>query len=382
MINSVYQCGREMRFIFTLVVLSVSTLCKGQVVFYNSNPINFPDIQESPEAANPYPSAIEVQGVANLVAGLKITLHGFQHEFPDAVDLLLEGPNGINVVIFSDVGAAVDVSGLDIVITDSATESLPDNAMLQSGEFKPTNIGTDDIWPANTPAASANTSLNVFNGFDPNGTWKIYASNDISGAMGSITGGWSITIYTGDQAVLQTGVTNFTATHTHSRNEVALRWLFNGNQSVDAFGIEHSLDQIRWKELKVIKSPLNFAKQSFEAVHKEAVSPKSYYRLRVYKGGSYMYSNIVFVSAGDVAVEVNFRPNPARSHIMIDVKGVSTGKIVVGLVDASGVIMKEKTYVLQNSEPIMYNIDVAPGVYLLRVASEGRSVTKQLVVSG
>lgn len=39
-------------------------------------------------------------------------------------------------------------------------------------------------------------SLAVFNGINPNGTWRLYVSDDEAGDSGTITGGWSITITT------------------------------------------------------------------------------------------------------------------------------------------------------------------------------------------
>jgi hypothetical protein len=43
----------------------------------------------------------------------------------------------------------------------------------------------------------------VFNGLDPNGTWSLYVVDDFGGEIGSIAGGWSLTITTTEAACCQ-----------------------------------------------------------------------------------------------------------------------------------------------------------------------------------
>ena len=60
------------------------------------------------------------------------------------------------------------------------------------------NPGTGtEAWPAPapTPLYGAGLSL-VFNGTNPNGTWKLYVVDDQSIDSGMITGGWALTIAT------------------------------------------------------------------------------------------------------------------------------------------------------------------------------------------
>lgn len=45
------------------------------------------------------------------------------------------------------------------------------------------------------PYGSA-TLANVFNGTNPNGTWSLYVTDDKLGEVGTIAGGWSVTITT------------------------------------------------------------------------------------------------------------------------------------------------------------------------------------------
>lgn len=86
----------------------------------------------------------------------------------------------------------------NITLDDDAVLNVPDTGGLISGTFKPTNSGTlgDDAFPAPAPAPSlANPPLlSVFNGTNPNGTWSLYVVDDSAVDMGSISGGWSLTI--------------------------------------------------------------------------------------------------------------------------------------------------------------------------------------------
>ncbi|CAA9555077.1 MAG: hypothetical protein AVDCRST_MAG19-1146 [uncultured Thermomicrobiales bacterium] len=103
--------------------------------------------------AAPYPSTIEVSGVAGGIADLDVVLRGFKHVFPSDVDVLLVGPGGQSAVVMSDVGVGVGVTNLTLSLDDQADAGLPTNAGLTSGRFKPTNYspGYVDLFPDAAP---------------------------------------------------------------------------------------------------------------------------------------------------------------------------------------------------------------------------------------
>ena len=55
-------------------------------------------------AAVPYPSSIVVSGLGDALTDINVTLTGWNHTFPDDVDILLVGPGGQNLILMSDVG--------------------------------------------------------------------------------------------------------------------------------------------------------------------------------------------------------------------------------------------------------------------------------------
>ena len=154
--------------------------------------------------ANPYPSQVNIAGVAGTVTKVAVSVTGFSHTFPSDVDMLLVGPTGQKFIVMSDAGGGTDAVNLNITFEDTAATVLP--ATLVSGSFRPTNIGTGDLFPAPAPAApyqspatgGTATFASVFNGLNPNGTWSLYVVDDAGIDSGSISGGWSLSITTAD----------------------------------------------------------------------------------------------------------------------------------------------------------------------------------------
>ena len=175
-----------------------------QVTFTNPAPIAINDSSVSPTTANPYPSGILVRElVSGSITKVTVSLKEFSHTFPDDVDIVLVSPNGVNFVLFSDLGGNTPVSNLDITLDDDAESILPDSSLLGSGTFRPTNVGSTDIFSGvavNHPGDDAapggtQTFASKFNGLNSdevNGTWKLYVVDDSPADSGSISGGWSI----------------------------------------------------------------------------------------------------------------------------------------------------------------------------------------------
>lgn len=175
-------------------------------VFTNSSPITINDAVTI-GTDSPYPANILVSGMAGNTTNVSVTISNLNHSFPDDIDMLLVGPLGGNLLILSDVGGSDDVTNRTITLDDSAAASIPDATTLNSGTFKPTNIGTGDTFPAPAPPPSVSTTFaGAFNGVSPNGTWSLYAVDDLGADIGSIGNGWSVTITTD-----MTSATTFTS---------------------------------------------------------------------------------------------------------------------------------------------------------------------------
>jgi subtilisin-like proprotein convertase family protein len=154
--------------------------------------------------ATPYPSTIDVSGLG-AVTDVNVTVTGLSHTFPDDVDVLLVGPQGQSTLLMADTGDNGDLFGVNLTFDDAAAGSLPDQSQIVSGTYKPTvgttvgvlNCSVPASFPSPAPMGTYGSSLSVFNGTDPNGTWSLYVIDDSQGDTGSISGGWSLEITAG-----------------------------------------------------------------------------------------------------------------------------------------------------------------------------------------
>ncbi|MFM6604805.1 MAG: Calx-beta domain-containing protein, partial [Dolichospermum sp.] len=99
----------------------------------------------------------------------------------------------------SDIGEALSVSGVNLTFDTSATTLIDDSNVGTSGSYKPNDIngGDGDLFDSPAPVGPYNADLSVFNNTSGNGTWSLYAFDDFQFLdVGSIAGGWSLTIGT------------------------------------------------------------------------------------------------------------------------------------------------------------------------------------------
>lgn len=184
-------------------LVGTGSVMAGTFTFSNTNAIIINDSTNPPTAASPYPSAIQVTGLAGSIV-TKVTVHlsGFAHEFPSDVDVVLVGPRGQNAVLMGNTGtetAPPPATNIDLTLDDAAASNLPLDTPLVSGTFKPTQRNP---FLFNFPSPGPTTNdfmgpfLSNFNGTDPSGTWSLYVVDDTSPDSGVITGGWSLTVTT------------------------------------------------------------------------------------------------------------------------------------------------------------------------------------------
>jgi uncharacterized repeat protein (TIGR01451 family) len=159
--------------------------------FANTNFITIPD--NGP--ASPYPSQITVSNVTGLVGNVSVTLDKINHTFPDDVDVLLVDPSGRKVLLMADAGGGNQLAGVSLTFDATASSAVADNDQLVSGSFVPADYAPEDFF-TNAPAGPYETSLDLFDGTTPNGTWSLYVVDDSVGDEGNIAGGWSLSFTT------------------------------------------------------------------------------------------------------------------------------------------------------------------------------------------
>ncbi len=197
------------RFPFALIALALALIAGHASAQTFSNPaaITLPGPGASQGPASPYPSSITISGGGTELTAISVTLTDFTHAYPADVDVLLVGPQGQQVMLMSDVGSFFPVGHLNFTFNNTAGASMPSAAALTSGTYAPTNFdptgNVDGFAPPAPTTGPYGASFASFLGADPNGTWTLYAMDDVSGNDGEFAGGWSLAITTAGNPVLQ-----------------------------------------------------------------------------------------------------------------------------------------------------------------------------------
>lgn len=169
-----------------------------------------PTVRTSPEGppitipsagtASSYPAELDLSVPGSEVTRVRVDLYGLFHTWPEDLDLLLVGPEGQKAMLVSDAGFDRSVFGSTLSIDDQAPRPAPENGILTIGRYLPTDIDPGETMPAPAPAGPYGTSLSVFNGTNPNGTWRLFVNDDSSLASGRLLG-WGLRVESQDPPV-------------------------------------------------------------------------------------------------------------------------------------------------------------------------------------
>jgi subtilisin-like proprotein convertase family protein len=141
------------------------------------------------------------------VTHIRVTLKNIKHSEPDDFDVLLVGPTGRATTLISDAlgNQAITGNGVTLKIDQSAASPVPDNGSVSDGFYKPANYNGNEIlepngidnFPSPGPGVAnySTANLDVFNGTNPNGDWKLFIVDDESGNIGTMSG-WSFDLTT------------------------------------------------------------------------------------------------------------------------------------------------------------------------------------------
>jgi subtilisin-like proprotein convertase family protein len=143
--------------------------------------------------ATPYPSIITASGVPAGAIVKEVTINGLNHTWADDVDIVLQSPTGVNVILVSDAGGSGDLVNHTYTFNDAASQTLADAAISPSGSYRPTDYDAGDNFPAPGPGTAASSvTLSTFGNGDQNGDWKLFVVDDLGSDAGSWVS-WSIT---------------------------------------------------------------------------------------------------------------------------------------------------------------------------------------------
>ncbi len=152
-------------------------------------------------------STVNVSGLPGTITKVRVSLNKITHTFPADLDIMLESPTGVRTMLMSDTGGGMGQGFVNktIIIDQSAANLIPVPTTENFGFFKPTNLvgqttlepGGIDVFPAPGPGSQnyGVGNLDVFNGTNPNGTWKLYAVDDEAQDFGGFDG-WTLDVTT------------------------------------------------------------------------------------------------------------------------------------------------------------------------------------------
>ena len=132
------------------------------------------------------------------IRDVNVRLNELEHPFPGYVQVLLVGPRGQTAILMAGGSNGFDVNGVTLTHDDEAATLLPVDQQLRSGSFRPANPGNEEIeFNEPAPITSANAALAVFDGGNPNGTWRLFVQDSFGAAeTGVLAGGWELEITT------------------------------------------------------------------------------------------------------------------------------------------------------------------------------------------
>jgi subtilisin-like proprotein convertase family protein len=142
-----------------------------------------------PELGSPefsHPAVLNVSGVTGRVVRVRASLGGLSHTRPDDLDIHLMGPHATVAALMSDAGGADDLASVTINLQDDAPTSLPDAALIASGNYLGTDFEPGEPLPPGG-LGSIGTSLLPLAGANPNGEWKLFVSDDLAGEGGYLS---------------------------------------------------------------------------------------------------------------------------------------------------------------------------------------------------
>jgi murein DD-endopeptidase MepM/ murein hydrolase activator NlpD len=177
-------------------------------------------------AASPYPSTVSVPAGVGTVTNVLVYLRGYSHSWPNDAHVLLVGPAGQKVILMGAVGGATAVSNLILLFADSGMPMSTSG--MGSSTYRPTTASSLSLPGA--PAGPYGTSLSVFNGTNPTGTWSLYAYDEFTPDLGSI-GSWELKVTTTLPNDLN-GVT-FSGTIASGASSGTFGVLLNGDTTVE-----------------------------------------------------------------------------------------------------------------------------------------------------
>jgi hypothetical protein len=162
----------------------------------NGQGIIINDSANPPTAATPFPSVQHVSGMTGTITHVLVVLGALSHTWPTDIHMMLMGPDGTTCELMRNCGDHIALVSVPLINFDDGGIPMPPNSLIGPGIYKPSQYGVPANFPAPAPVGPYGTTLSVFIGKNPNGSWSLWVADDASANSGQIAGGWTINIMT------------------------------------------------------------------------------------------------------------------------------------------------------------------------------------------
>ncbi len=214
----------------------------GQAVFQSySNPSDL-TLDLNQNRYLPYPSGITVSNAPDYLYGFMVSFEAFHALGPEALDILLQAPDGQLLILASDVPRQ-SAGTFAYYIGSEAEEKVAENLDDRPRAFLPANYGLaidsfPNIGPVDQPEPDPFSLIDI----NPNGQWNLYIVSDQSDLLtfGFVSDGWTLELIAGDRpACRRTGAPALVEADDFS---VTLSW--DGGQNNTLWDIFYTTDPL------------------------------------------------------------------------------------------------------------------------------------------
>ena len=167
-------------------------------------------------ATSLYPSSIGNGLGEPAITDVNVGLEGVSTTFSDGIHLLLVGPGGQQAYLWGDAGGPHSLTGVDVTFDDEAASTLPDEDQAVGGSYRPPATASRASPPR--PRFRPGLSLAVFDGLSANGTWQLFAFDDVGEGVAVVAGWWLKLTWSEAVAPAGTVTVNGGAVSTTSKN--------------------------------------------------------------------------------------------------------------------------------------------------------------------
>jgi hypothetical protein len=172
---------------------------------------------------------------------------------------------------------------------------------------------------------------------------------------------------------------SFTAKNQHDYGY--LTWVTGNETASVQYDVEKSTDAIHFTKITTV--PGNGYGSTYNFTDPEIMKGSTYYRIKLYEnGGKYSYSKVASLNTAAIQFEIKSLVNPFDNNLSFNLLTPSDRQASITVSDGYGKVIKHmEIRIYKGLNPVSINdLNIlSNGTYLLRIASEGQAINKQVI---